>query len=51
MKQIYAKNTNMRMLSVFNYDRKKFFFVRAQKRTKADKNVCCAFQPQLLLVD
>ena len=38
---MYARNVNMQMLSVFNYDRKlKRYYVHA-KTTKANENAYC----------
>ena len=47
----YAANANMRILSIFNCDKKhKCFSVRTQKRTKTDENVYCIFSPLMIIL-
>ena len=40
----------MRILSVFNFDRKKDVFVLTPKWTKADENVYCVFDSQMVVL-
>ena len=45
--KLFAKNVDAGMLCIFNYNRKSANdYVRLQKRTKADVNVYCLFQPE-----
>ena len=43
--QLYAKNMDTQIISVFNYDENRKRFCTNAKWTKADKNVYSVFQP------